>query len=65
MVMTAPNLEGPWKEWGGIADSCTPNVTCGTRYAITGHPEYDITGKTIFVTSTDANNIYGVRIEWQ
>jgi hypothetical protein len=51
---------------GGIADSCTPNVTCGnTRYAITGHPEYDITGKTIFATWTDANNIYGVRIEWQ
>jgi hypothetical protein len=65
MVMTAPNLEGPWTKGFTVASTC-PNETCSdVRYAIAPHPEYDPTGKTIFATWTDSNAIYGVRVAWQ
>jgi len=65
MVMTAPNLEGPWTKGFTVASTCPNNVCSDERYAIAPHPEYDPTGKTIFVTWTDSNSIYSVKIEWQ
>jgi hypothetical protein len=65
MVMTAPTLEGPWTTGFTIASTC-PNNTCSAiRYAVAPHPEYDLSGKTIFATWTDSNNIYGVRVAWK
>jgi hypothetical protein len=64
MVMTAPNLEGPWTHGFTIASTC-PNGQCrAVRYAIAPHPELDPTGKTLLVTWTDSNSIYAVKIEW-
>jgi hypothetical protein len=65
MVMTAPKLEGPWTTGFTIASTC-PNQTCSAiRYAIAPHPEFDPSGKTLLVTWTDSNSIYGVEIAWQ
>jgi hypothetical protein len=64
MVMTAPDLEGPWTTPVTIASSC-PDGNCGLRYAITPHPEYDPSGETLLVTWTDSNVIHTVRVHWQ
>jgi len=59
------SVEGPWTHGFTVASTC-PNDVCGDeRYAIAPHPEYDPTGKTVFVTWTASNSIYGVKIEWQ
>jgi hypothetical protein len=64
-VMTASKLEGPWTKGFTVASTC-PNGTCSAiRYAIAPHPEYDLSGKTLLVTWTDSNRIYGVRLTWK
>lgn len=43
-----------------------PTGKCGTwRYAITPHPEYDPSGKTLLITWTDSNQIHASRVTWQ
>jgi hypothetical protein len=64
MVSTAPSLEGPWTTPVTIASTC-PGGSCGLRYAIAPHPEYDPSGATILVTWTDSNVIYTARVHWQ
>ncbi|MFB7085235.1 ricin-type beta-trefoil lectin domain protein [Streptomyces sp. NPDC056296] len=64
MVMTAPRLEGPWTKLTTVGSTC-PTGTCGLRYAIAPHPEYDPTGKTLLVTWTDDNVIHSSRLTWR
>ncbi len=65
LVMTAPRLEGPWTKQTSVASTC-PTGKCGTwRYAITPHPEYDPSGKTLLITWTDSNQIHASRVTWQ
>ena len=69
---TADRLEGPWQDHGEVATTKPeghtdppPGKGNGWRYCVCGHPEFDPTGKTILVTWTRDNVIWGVRIEWQ
>jgi hypothetical protein len=64
-VMTAPKLEGPWTTGFTVASTCPNNSCSALRYAIAPHPEYDLSGKTLLVTWTDSNRIYGVRLAWK
>lgn len=64
MVMTAPQLEGPWTKGVTVASTC-PKTCSSIRYAIAPHPEFDATGRTLLVTWTDANVNYVVQIEWK
>lgn len=69
-VMTADRLEGPWDTHGGmIVASTQPEggepVAGEFRYAVNAHPEWDESGKTVFVTWTKLNEIYGTTIEWE
>ena len=43
----------------------TPYECGAIRYAITPHPEYDPSGKTLLVTWTDHNVIKAIRITWR
>ncbi|KAB8336638.1 hypothetical protein FH972_020949 [Carpinus fangiana] len=66
LLMTADNLYGPWEDHDSIAET-RPNVPTDSnnmRYCVTGHPEFDNTGKTVLVTWTRANTIYGLEVEW-
>ncbi|WP_344611359.1 DUF4185 domain-containing protein [Dactylosporangium salmoneum] len=65
MVMTAPNLEGPWTKAFTVASTCPDNQCSAIRYAIAPHPEYDPTGRTLLVTWTDSNVIYSARLHWR
>ncbi|MEV4141681.1 hypothetical protein AB0J72_57200 [Dactylosporangium sp. NPDC049742] len=65
MVMTAPNLEGPWTKAFTVASTCPGNQCGAVRYAIAPHPEYDPTGRTLPVTWTDANVIHSARLHWR
>ncbi len=65
MVMTAPKLEGPWTKPYTVASTCPNNQCSAIRYAITPHPEYDPSGKTLLVTWTDSNVIYAARLTWK
>ncbi|GGK96077.1 ricin-type beta-trefoil lectin domain protein [Mangrovihabitans endophyticus] len=65
MVMTAPNLEGPWTKSFTVASTCPNNQCSAIRYAIAPHPEYDPTGRTLLVTWTDSNVIYSARLHWR
>lgn len=64
---TADHLEGPWQDHGEIADT-KPNPGVpeekAFRYCHTGHPWVDDSGKTVLVTWTRANWIWGVMITW-
>lgn len=65
MIKTAPKLEGPWTKSFTIASTC-PTGECGAiKYAITPHPEYDPTGKTLLVSWTDDNVIHMTLIEFE
>ena len=64
-VMTASKLEGPWTKPFTIASTCPNNVCSAIRYAITPHPEYDLSGKNLLVTWTDSNVIYSVVLRWK
>jgi len=35
------------------------------RYTINGHPEWDESGKSVFVTWTKLNEIYGTTVVWE
>jgi hypothetical protein len=65
MVMTAPNLEGPWTKAFTVASTCPNNQCSAVRYAIEPHPEYDPSGRTLLVTWTDSNVIYSARLHWR
>lgn len=69
---TADSLEGPWThQLEPIARTCTENGEEGGpcsgafRYAITPHPEYDPSGKTLLVSWTEANVIYLKRLTFE
>ncbi|KAB8360897.1 hypothetical protein FH972_024630 [Carpinus fangiana] len=66
LLKTAENLWGPWTDHGKIAETKPdiPTDSNNLRYAIMGHPEFDDTGKTVVVTWTRANRIYGGVIDW-
>ena len=64
MVMTADHLSGPWTRHGVIASTKPHGHRDGLRYAMTGHPEYDPSGKTLLVTWTINNSIWGCTITW-
>lgn len=69
-VRTAERLEGPWVEHGEVASTEARGkegggVGGGFRYCVVGHPEFDSSGKTVLVTWTRENVIYGVRVEWE
>lgn len=66
LLKTADHLQGPWKDHGEIAVSKPdkPNDGNNLRYAIMGHPEFDDTGRTVVVTWTWENRIYGGVVEW-
>ncbi|TVY87154.1 hypothetical protein LAWI1_G008776 [Lachnellula willkommii] len=66
-VMTADRLEGPWDTHGGMVVASTGGepVAGEFRYAVNGHPEWDESGKTVFVTWTKLNEIYGTTITWE
>lgn len=65
LCRTADKLEGPWQDHGDIASleggGGNPQ---GMKYCVTGHPEFDASGKTVLVTWTNSNEIYGATIEW-
>lgn len=64
MVMTAPDLQGPWTTPFTVASTC-PGGQCGAiRYAVAPHPEYDPSGRTVLVSWTDSNVIHTARIHW-
>lgn len=65
LVRTADRLEGPWQDHSPACSTAPKGNEQGFRYCITAHPEYDETGKTVFVTWTRENIIYGVTIEWE
>ena len=62
---TADKLEGPWEDHGIVASTLPEGEGEGFRYCATGHPEFDPTGKTVLVTWTRNNIIYGTVIEWE
>ncbi|KAI9715294.1 MAG: hypothetical protein M1828_000894 [Chrysothrix sp. TS-e1954] len=64
-VRTADKLEGPWEAHGQIASTLPDGKGEGFRYCVCGHPEFDPSGKTVLVTWTRENIIYGVTIEWE
>lgn len=69
-VMTADKLEGPWDNHNGMVVASTQPeggepVAGEFRYAVNGHPEWDDSGKTVFVTWTKLNEIYGTTITWE
>jgi len=67
LVMTADRLEGPWDNHGGmkVASTLPEGEGEGFRYCVCGHPEFDDTGKTVLVTWTRNNIIYGTTITWE
>lgn len=64
LCRTAAHLEGPWTDHGGLCSTAPRGDEVGFRYCITAHPEYDVSGKTVYVTWTRENVIYGVDLEW-
>lgn len=65
-------LEGPWDRFGdqGLKVASTDpggegDVAGEFRYAVNGHPEFDESGKTVLVTWTKLNEIYGTTITWE
>lgn len=69
-VMTADKLEGPWDKHGDMVVASTQpdgseNVAGEFRYAVNGHPEWDASGKSVFVTWTKLNEIYGTTVHWE
>ncbi|KAF8858553.1 hypothetical protein BDZ45DRAFT_743192 [Acephala macrosclerotiorum] len=69
-VMTADKLEGPWDKHGDLKVCSTQPeggepVAGEFRYAVNGHPEWDETGKSVFVTWTKLNEIYGTTVVWE
>lgn len=75
-VMTAERLEGPWEAYagtevarglpGGVVASTLPEGEGkGFRYCVTGHPEFDDSGRTVYVTWTRENVIYGTTVTWE
>lgn len=65
MVQTADALEGPWEDHGTVASTAPRDGgEDGLRYCATGHPEFDPSGKTVLVTWTRNNMIFGATIEW-
>ena len=65
LCRTADKLEGPWHDHGVVASTLPDGKGEGFRYCATGHPEFDATGKTVLVTWTRNNIIYGSVIEWE
>lgn len=65
LCRTAERLEGPWTDHGGLCSTAPRGDEQGFRYCITAHPEYDASGKTVYVTWTRENEIYGVDLEWE
>lgn len=65
IAKTADKLEGPWTDHGVVATTKPEGHGDGFRYACNGHPEFDPTGKTVLVTWTRNNVIWGVTIEWE
>jgi hypothetical protein len=65
LCKTAERLEGPWEEWGEVATTRPEGHGDGMRYAVTAHPEFDGSGRTVLVTWTRNNVIWGVTIEWE
>lgn len=65
MCRTADRLEGPWEDHGMVANTLPEGKGEGFRYCHTGHPEFDPSGKTVLVTWTRENAIYGTVIEWE
>jgi hypothetical protein len=69
-VMTADKLEGPWDKHGDVVVASTQPeggdpVAGEFRYTINGHPEWDESGKSVFVTWTKLNEIYGTTVVWE
>ncbi|KAI9695179.1 MAG: hypothetical protein M1820_008815 [Bogoriella megaspora] len=62
---TAERLEGPWFDHGTVATTQPEGHGEGMRYCVTAHPEFDPSGKMVFVTWTRNNVIWGVTIEWE
>ena len=58
-------LEGPWEDHGSLCSTAPKGDEQGFRYCINAHPEYDASGKTVYVTWTRENEIYGVDLEWE
>ena len=65
LCRTASTLEGPWEDHGSLCSAAPKGDEKGFRYCINAHPEYDSSGRTIYVTWTRENVIYGVTIEWE
>ena len=69
LCRTAETLEGPWEDHGSLCSTAAAGAPNGDekgfRYCINAHPEYDASGKTVYVTWTRENVIYGVTIEWE
>lgn len=69
LCMTAERLEGPWVEMGEVASTKVKvggeGGEGGFVYCGTAHPEFDASGKTVLVTWTRDNVIWGVTVEWE
>jgi len=67
LVMTAEKLEGPWDGHGGmvVCSTLPEKEGEGFRYACCGHPEFDDSGKSVLVTWTRNNEIYGTTVVWE
>ena len=66
---TADKLEGPWTDHGEVATTLPDHIPDvggnGWRYCVNGHAEFDPSGKTVLVTWTRDNIIWGVTLEWE
>ena len=67
---TGERLEGPWDDHGEVATTRPegqPDIKGGNgmRYCVCPHPEFDRSGKTVLVTWTRDNVIWGFTIEWE
>lgn len=62
---TADRLEGPWQDHGMVASTKPDGHGDGMRYCATGHPEFDESGRTVLVTWTRNNVIWGVTVEFE